>query len=186
MHESRIAAPYAKSLLELAQEKGVLEEVQKDMAGFAKICNENKQLVRILKNPVLKHEKKLSILTALFKGKVNPITFSIFQILTKKNREAFLYDIAIEFGNQYRKAKGIQKAVLTTATPITEEQRAAFVKMVENGQTKKVELEERIDDSIMGGFVLNIGGDRQIDQSIKTKLLQLKSKFKDNPFISKY
>ncbi|WP_028981170.1 ATP synthase F1 subunit delta [Sporocytophaga myxococcoides] len=186
MHESRIAAPYAKSLLELAQEKGVLEEVQKDMAGFAKICNENRQLVTVLRNPVIKHGKKLAILTDLFKGKVNPITFSIFQILTKKNREAFLYDIAVEFGNQYRKFKGIEKAVLTTAAPITEEQRAAFVKMVETAKTKKVELEEHIDESIMGGFVLNIGGDKQVDQSIKTKLVQLKSKFKDNPFISKY
>lgn len=69
MHESRIAAPYAKSLLELAQEKGVLEEVQKDMAGFAKICNENRQLVTVLRNPVIKHEKKLTILTALLKAK---------------------------------------------------------------------------------------------------------------------
>lgn len=58
--------------------------------------------------------------------------------------------------------------------------------MVEGAKTKKVELEEHIDESIMGGFVLNIGGDKQVDQSIKTKLVQLKSKFKDNPFISKY
>ena len=50
---------------------------------------------------------------------------------------------------------------------------------------KKVELKEKVDESIIGGYILKIG-DTQIDQSIRTKLQQLKTQFKDSSYISKY
>ena len=185
MHESRIASPYAKSLLSLAQEKGILEQVQHDMSLFIQVCKENAQLVRIIKNPIINADKKEKILSTLFKGRFNDLTLSLFTIINRKNRTAYLYDIALEFEHQYKQAKGIQEAEVTSASPLTTDQKEAFAGMVAQISGKKAELSEKIDESIIGGFVLKIE-DRQVDESIKSKLEKLKSSFKDNSYISKY
>lgn len=185
MHESRVASRYAKSLLDLAQEKGVLDQIEKDMAFFHKICQENPQLVRILKNPIINHEKKKKVLEQLLKGKVNEMTLAMFRIISNKNREAYLFYIAKEFLHQYRVLKGIEEAEVTTTFPLTDAQRTSFINMVAGATGKKVELKEKINQEILGGFVLKIG-DRQVDESVKSKLTKLRTKFKDNPYIVKY
>jgi F-type H+-transporting ATPase subunit delta len=50
---------------------------------------------------------------------------------------------------------------------------------------KEVELEEKVDKDLIGGFILNVG-DRQIDASVKSKLKALKLKFSENPFVKEF
>ncbi|MBX9853754.1 MAG: ATP synthase F1 subunit delta [Cytophagaceae bacterium] len=185
MHESRVASRYANSLLELAHEKGALEQVHKDMVLFTKIGEENPALVRIFKNPIITHEKKLAILNSLLKGRVSDLTFSMFDIISRKNREPYLYFIAKEFISLYKKKNNIETAEVTTTFPLTDAQRTSFVNLVAGATGKKVDLHEKIQDEIIGGYILKIG-DRQIDESVKSKLQKLRTKFKDNPYISKY
>lgn len=185
MQEVRIASRYAKGLLDLAKEKGSLDVVKDDMDFFVKTADANPEFKRILKNPIVSHEKKAGILWSLFRTRFNPLTLSMFQLLTKKNRESYLYDIAKEFINQYKILKGIVTADIITTFPLTDDLRQSFTRMVANGEVKNVELREKIDKSIIGGYVLKIG-DKQVDQSIRAKLKDLNSKFKDNSYIAKY
>ena len=62
MSEFRIASRYAKSLLELAKEKGLLEEVHDDMQAFSKIYDSNRDFEMFLKNPIIQHTRKRGIL----------------------------------------------------------------------------------------------------------------------------
>ncbi len=185
MSDIRINSRYAKSLLGLAEEKGVLEEVHQDMLLFSKTIGENRDFSNMLKNPIIKHDKKLKILKAIFSGKVHPMTISIFEIISRKNRESFLAGIADEFHSQYNVNKRIEEAKVTTTFPITPELRAQFRQIVERISGKSVELTEVVDEDIIGGFILQID-DRQIDDSINTKLKELRSKFSKNPYIKEY
>ncbi|HEY8400783.1 MAG TPA: ATP synthase F1 subunit delta [Cytophagaceae bacterium] len=185
MHESRVASRYAKSLLELAKEQNVLDAVFADMELFTKVGEENPQLVRILKNPIITQDKKLGILTGLFKGKVHNLTLSIFDIITRKGREGYLFFIAKDFIAQYRALKGITTAEVVTSYTLTPEQRNSFIKIVQDATNNKVELIEKVDSDIIGGYILKIG-DKQIDETIKSKLNRLKNKFTDNSYIAKY
>lgn len=185
MQETRVATRYARSLVEFAKEKGVLEQVANDMLLFVKAANETPQFSKILKNPTIPHGKKLSILNAIFQGKVNEVSLSIFRIVTKKNRESYLIDIAREFTHQYRVINGTELAEVTTTFPLNEAARNNFRSLIaRSGNKSKIELKEKVDKSILGGYILKIG-DNQVDQSIKTKLQKVRSKFKDNPYISK-
>ena len=85
MSELIVANRYAKSLLDLAIEKKVVDEVYKDMADFAASCEKSQELVLAMKSPIIKHSDKLAILTKLFKKSFNPVSFSIFEIITNKN-----------------------------------------------------------------------------------------------------
>ncbi len=183
MAETRVASRYVKSLLGLAVEQNALDAVHNDMLLFAKVADENRSFALMLRNPVIKHDKKRDILEKLFKGKVHSLTFAIFDIITRKNREAILVDISKQFHNAYNVYKGIGKATVTTATPIDATLRAEFGEMVKKISNKKeIELVEKVDTEMIGGFVLNVG-DRQIDASMKNKLKALKVKFSYNPYI---
>ena len=181
MTDLRVASRYAKSLLELAVEKNVLEEVHRDMLMFAEVCQQNYDLVLMLKNPIIKSDKKKSVLLAIFKSKVDPLTLSIFDIISRKNREAFLPAIAKEFHNLYNTMKGIRAASVSTAVPLSKELRAEMEKLVQKiAPGKKVALVENVDKDLIGGYVLKVG-DRQIDDSLRTKLKTLQLKFSQNP-----
>ncbi len=184
MQESIVASRYAKSVIELAKEQNVLEFVVHDMALFAKVCAENHALIATLKSPIIKHDKKLTILKKLFEGKVNPITISLFEIISRKNREEYLVEIAVEFGKQYREMRNILSGTVTTSFPINDDLRSQFKGIVSSAYGKEVELTEKVDKEIIGGFILKVG-DRQIDESIKNKLQRLKNKFKDNSYVVK-
>src|SRR3954470_10808951 len=114
MADIRVASRYVTSLIGLATEQGVLEQVHQDMQLFAKVCQENRPFCLMLKNPLIRHDKKSAILHQLFNGKVNALTLAIFDIITKKNRETLLPDIATEFHNAYNIIKDISKASITT------------------------------------------------------------------------
>lgn len=184
MSVNRIASRYAKPLLELSIEKGILEEVAKDMDQFAALCESNRDFVLMLKNPILNHLNKLSILKKIFTGKVNDLTLSIFDIISRKNREQYLPEIALEFHKQYNIAKGISEATVTTVVPLNAQLKIEVTALVKKITGKKVELTEIISPSIIGGFILRIG-DRQIDDSINSKLNELKLKFSQNLYVNK-
>jgi F-type H+-transporting ATPase subunit delta len=110
----------------------------------------------------------------------------IFDILTRKNREPLLPAIAKEFHSAYNIYKGIGKATVISAVPLDSELRGEFENMVKKLSAKdKVELIEKVDKDMIGGFVLNVG-DKQIDASIKNKLKALKVKFSHNPYIKEF
>lgn len=186
MIDSRAAARYVKSLLQLAVEKNVLEDVHQDMQLFSKVVRESKPFELLLSSPIIRHDKKRDILQAVFKGKVSALTLAIFDILTKKNREPLLPAIAEQFHNAYNEYKQIGKATVTTAVPLDEALRAQIKVLVQElSKMSAVELSENIDQSMIGGFVLNVG-DRQIDASLKNKLKSLQVKFSHNPYIKEF
>ena len=186
MSEIRIASRYAKSLLEQAKEKGVLEEVHNDMQFFASTLKSNRELLLMLKNPIIQSDKKWAVLKAVFGAKVNELTKTFLQIVSQKSRESSLPEIAEQFHVGYNEYKGIVRADVTTTFPLTEPMRLEFVEIVRKITGKKVvELHEKIDKSLIGGYILKIG-DRQIDESISTRLVELKSEFTHNPYIKEY
>jgi F-type H+-transporting ATPase subunit delta len=183
---SRVASRYVKSLLDLAVTQNQLDKVHADMNLFADTLNKSRDLELMLKSPVIKHDKKNAILTAIFKGKVTPLTLAFIDILTRKNREPLIPEIAREFHNAYNVHKGIGKASVTTTVPLDAKTRSQFETLVRKlAEKKEVELEEKIDKDLIGGFVLNVE-DRQIDASIKNSLKKLKLKFSENPYIKEF
>lgn len=173
MSESIVAYRYAKALIDLANQQGVVNEVNKDMSFFETVCNENANFEAVMANPIVRHDKKLSILKKIFENNVNSVTFSIFSVLTKKNREKLIYPIAKEFQKLYNQQTGVQIVEISSSVALNDAQRAQFSQLVSSAINKQVKLEESVDESLIGGYVLRVG-DTQIDTSVKKKLNELK------------
>lgn len=177
MSNIRIAHRYAKPLLELAEEQKVLDKVKDDMAGFTDLCRENRDFLLMLRSPIIPHLRKAEILKKIFIGKSNKLTLSAFEIITRKNRENLLPEIAEQFVLEYNAKMGFQKATVTTTFPIDAKMRKSFQGIVEDVTGGKAILEEQVDESLIGGFVLRMG-DKQLDRSISNDLKEIKLKFK--------
>lgn len=173
---SRIAVRYAKPLLELAEEKNVLEAVKADMLNFSELCASNRDFLNMLKSPIISHYKKAAILKKIFDHKVDSLTATFFEVVAKKNREMYLPEIAKEFVLLYNEKMGYQEATVTTTVKLDAEMRKTFEKLVSDITGKKPLLTEKQDPALLGGYLLKLG-DRQIDESIMGHLNDLKLKF---------
>lgn len=182
MIDQRIASRYVKSLLTLAIDQGALEEVAADMRMFDEVCDTNRDFLLMMRSPIVKHELKRDILERLFRQRVHVLTWSILDIITRKNREALLPAIANDFHRAYNEYKEIGFSRVSTAVPLDEKLREE-IKAVARKLSRKqsVELVEKVDPALIGGFVLNVG-DQQIDASIASRLRALKHSFSYNPY----
>ena len=182
MANQQVAARYAKSLLDLGREMGTLETVKQDMDLLAATVAGSRDLRLLLRNPIVKHDKKLAILTAIFQGKVSDMTLKFFIILTQKNRENVLEFVAPEFNKLYNVLRGVQTAEVTSAAPLTAAARQELKQLVtkQTGLTD-VTLTEKVDADLIGGFVLRIG-DQQIDDSVRTTLRKLRTSLQETTY----
>ncbi len=184
MGESRVSHRYAKSLLDLALEKGQLEPVSEDMRLVLETIRANRDLNVVLKSPVINTDKKQEILKAIFGGKIGVISTSFLDVITRKRREGDLEGIAEAFVMQYRTHKQILTAVITTAQGLDEKLRAQVMEIVKQSAAgHSVELIEKTDKELLGGFILRVG-DKQVDSSVMRQIRNLERSFSENPYIS--
>jgi F-type H+-transporting ATPase subunit delta len=174
MSENKAASRYAKSLIDLSNERNSLEEIKNDMVLLAQVVDKSPELEAILKNPIVPLNKKAGILENLFVGKVNEVTSAFFKLMVNKGRSAILFDTAKAFIAQYNALKGIVTASVTSATELTAESRAEIEAIVKNEiGANQVVLNEKVNADLIGGFVLKVG-DKQFDASIGSALNKLK------------
>lgn len=180
MASERVAVRYVKSLLTLAEEQHKTDQVHEDMLMFSRVVKENRSLMLVLRNPIVKDDKKSDILHAIFGKKVSALTLSFFDIICRKGREGILPQIAETLHLVYNASHGIGEASIMTAFPLDKKLREEITELAKRlcGE-KKVELKEEVDEDLIGGFVLNVG-DRQVDTSLRSSLNKLKIQFTSN------
>jgi len=184
MQNPRLAGRYAKSLIDLAKESNQLDIIYSDILQLKKLCKDSRDLLNLLRSPIIKADKKLAILKEAVIGKLNPLTAAFFQLMVGKGRESALPDIAEAFIEQYNKINGIQKVRLTTATPVSEELKSAIAQQLKAAVSfDKIDLETRVEESLIGGFQLEFDG-KLVDTSIARDLRDISKQFQQNIYIS--
>ncbi|HRE38854.1 MAG TPA: ATP synthase F1 subunit delta, partial [Chitinophagaceae bacterium] len=97
MQNPRLATRYAKSLIDLAIERGQLEQVFADMQWLQAVCKSNRDFVNLLRSPIIRNDIKKKIITAVTTGKVSELTAAFNNLLVTKNRERNLPEIVNAF-----------------------------------------------------------------------------------------
>jgi F-type H+-transporting ATPase subunit delta len=183
MHNPRLAGRYAKSLIDLAVERKQLDVIYTDISHLKALCQSSRELLNLLRSPIIHADKKLAILKEVVLGKLNPLTAAFVQLMLQKGRESVLPDVADAFIHQYNKINGIQKVRLTTAVPVGEETKAALTSQLKTVvSSQKIDLESRVDASLIGGFQLEFDG-KLVDASVARDLREVKKQFRKNIYI---
>ena len=185
MPNPRLATRYAKSLIDLAIEKGQLENIFADMEWLQAVCKSNRDFVVFLKSPVIKADKKEKIVDAVTKGHIGEITKAFIGLMIRKSRESYLPEVIPAFIKQYKANKNIYPIKLTTAYVLTEELKSAILKKIRaTTEMQNIELELGVNPGLIGGFVLQ-AGDKLVDASIAYDLKNIAKQFDNNDFIYK-
>ncbi len=173
MNTNRITVRYAKALLELALEENTAEQINNDMQLIGETTNIS-DFMRFLENPVIVPSKKQAIFNGIFKEKLNNLSFRFFKLLTENKREIYLKSIARNFNDLYRKHFGIKSVKLTTTFKVSDTLKKEISDIIAIKFKSKVEMSEKIEKEILGGFVLTVDG-MQYDASVRTKLKEIKT-----------
>jgi len=186
MQNPRLASRYAKSLLDLAVEKNSLEATLKDMRTLNEICILSHDFEVMLRSPVIKGDKKLSVITAVLKNQnIGELTNAFIRLLVNKGRELNLPEIAEAFITQYNKLKNIRTVKLTTATLMNDAIKKGIEAKIAGYMPKDtVNLQTEIDESLIGGFVLEVE-DQLFDASVKKSLNDIRNKLIDHSYETK-
>ncbi|MBL7941902.1 MAG: ATP synthase F1 subunit delta [Flavobacteriales bacterium] len=182
MRGIKIASRYAKSLLDLCVERGQTDAVFADMLYIRKLTGESKDLALLLQSPVVKADIKEKILSRILSGNVSELTMKFVNLLTQKGREGYLQEVAASFVAQMQRHRNITPATLVTAVALDAETRTRIIAEAKKLAGGEVEVIEKIDSNVIGGFVLTVG-DRMVDTSVAGKLKKLRREFEENPYI---
>lgn len=183
MLNPRVAGRYAKSIIDLAVERNLLEDVYNDMLLLQSMCRSSRDFAAFLRSPVIKADKKNKIISTLTEGKVSPLTSSFLALMITKGREANLPEIANSFIDMYNTMKGISKVKLTTAQPVSDELKQSIIdKMQLSNPSQHIDLETVVNEKLIGGFVLEYNNN-MVDASVLRDLKDIKKQFEQNIYV---
>ena len=175
MQTTKASNRYAKALFEKAIEKNSTDQVLADLKLILTHLNEETALVSLVKNPIIKKNIKTTIFKKAFGSKINGITMDFLRLVIAKSRENFLLDMIKKYINLYNQHNNIRVAQIISAQPLSLELKESIKQKINNGGS--VELKEKIDKSLLGGFIIKTG-DLQYDASVKKKINNAKRAFK--------
>lgn len=176
---SRAAIRYAKAVLDLATDGGNVAAVLSDMKSVSATLEGSKDLRLALQSPIIKAEDKRAVLKEVFAG-TSKETLGVIELLLENKRAHLLHNVAQGFISLYNDQQGVKAATVTTAVAITQELEAkVLAKVKELTGSTDVKLENIVDESIIGGFILRVG-DAQYNASIASQLGKLKREFSNS------
>jgi F-type H+-transporting ATPase subunit delta len=175
MSGSRAAIRYAKAVLSLAIDNKSADVVNSDMKLITNTIAQSEDLSQMIQSPVVRSSDKKGVLTSVFKN-ANVATTNLIDTLIVNKRLALLNDVAASYNQLYDEMRGTQVASVTTAIPLSADLKTKVLAKVKELTGKDAEVENIIDESILGGFILRVG-DIQYNASIANKLGKLKREF---------
>ena len=178
MKPTRTAFRYAKATLAYANENKFSDIVAKEMQGLIELYESSAQLNRLLSNPFLMNTKKQSILRSIVPNS-SDVTRKLLNLLASNNRLFLLKKVAKSYIHLFAEQQGELNATVISAIPLTENLENQIHDKLEDFSGKKIHILNKIDKSLLGGFILKIG-DMEFNSSLAYKLKTFKAKLTSN------
>lgn len=172
MKNTRAALRYAKAVLSSAIDGKKEAALAQDMQSIVSVFFENRDLLVFLENPVIPNSTKQSSLEKIFSS-LNPLSIQLIDLLSRNNRIDLLSQVATTFLSLLQKHQGKETATVTTAVALSPALEKVVLNKAKELSSAEITLENTVDPSIIGGFILRIG-DLQYNASVAHQLEQLK------------
>jgi F-type H+-transporting ATPase subunit delta len=173
---SRTAATrYARALFDVALKEADVQQAGRDLDGFAQLVAGNPALERVLGNPAIPAPRKRGLIDELLKkaGHVSPPVAKLLQLLADRDRFVVLPELAAAYRIRLMEHAQVVRAEVTTATALPADRVAALQQGLAAATGRQVQLESRVDPSIIGGAITRIGS-TVYDGSVTRQLEKMK------------
>ncbi len=178
MNAGVVSMRYASALWEYAAGRGVEDEIYANMSQLMELLSNVKDFVVKLQNPTFDNKKKVSILCSAVNNP-SEVYRNFASLVVKQEREDLLIYIAHSYITLYRKKKNIVAVKLTTAIPLDEQLAQKIVSLVKQEGYSSVELQNIVDDSVIGGFILEVDSQR-LDATLSSALKKIEKQLVDD------
>ena len=173
MSTNAIAKRYAKALVQIGAEEGLVDKFSGELSRFTTVLSENAGLTSVFSNPAYGAEAKREILKGIIaKLSISTNMANFLQLLLDRNRLPFLPQITENYNKLADDLSGVIRPTLTSGLPLEEGQIEGIRASLAKSTGKKVVLQVKVDPSLIGGVVTKIG-DKVFDGSIKTQLAKI-------------
>jgi len=164
---------YAQALFDAAMEAGSLTEIQDELKALEKVFRQTPVFLEMLSSPALTPDEKKDVLQKTLEGKTSPYLYNFMRILSDKGRTPLFFKIAEAFYDLCRRQDGILLVTAASAIPLTADQQARLSGRLAAVTGKKIQLQNTVDPSLLGGIVLRYDGN-EIDGSVRERLSGLR------------
>jgi F-type H+-transporting ATPase subunit delta len=166
------ARRFAEAAFELAAASDSHDAWARDLELASRLLGDER-VSRVLDNPSIPLREREELVTRLLDRRVAQPVGNLVRVLARRGRTELLAAISREFHRLLNGERGIVEAVVTSAKPLARDDRDAVRKKVEAMTGEKVELQDEVDESLIGGLTVRIG-DRLLDASIRGRLERLR------------
>ena len=166
---------YARALFEIARADGTLDEVEDELFRFARSYEGSEELRNTLSDDQIPAEKRQAIIEDLLGGKATPTTTQLVSMVVGSGKARELPAIVDLLVQRASSAKQLDTAEVRTAVALTGDQEVRLKAALENATGKSLNLKTIVDPSVVGGVVATVGDD-VIDDSVRTRIDQLKAR----------
>lgn len=161
------ARRYAQAIFQIAKANNNLDEWAKDLKRIAEIAKDQ-DVIDIIENPKVLFDQKAALIKQKL-GKANDLVLNLCYLLIMKGKLKNAGQIADEYEALLDEHKGIKHALVTTAVPVDEAEKAKIAAQLEKITGKKISVKLQVNPAILGGIIARIE-DTQIDGSVRNKL----------------
>ncbi|TWV81087.1 F0F1 ATP synthase subunit delta [Moraxella sp. VT-16-12] len=174
---STLARPYAKAAFDYAKEHNAIKEWESFLSATSQVVS-NEEFSALLSNPAISATQRATVLMDIYSDGVAvqssvALTNFISQ-LSEHDRLALLPEIHSYYSKLLSQELNVIDAYVTSAYPLTEEQRKTLQESLAISTGSIVLLHEEVDPALLGGATIKVG-DKFTDGSVRGKLKQLKT-----------
>jgi F-type H+-transporting ATPase subunit delta len=168
-----VATRYAAALLDMAEEAGLTEKVEKDFVDLSAMLAASDALRLVTASPLASRAAQADALTAIAaKAGFQKLTANFLGVLAQNRRVPALDAVIRAFNRELKKRRGIIEAKVESAFALTPAQTKALQDQIAQGLGSKVTLDVSVNKDLLGGMVVTVGS-RMIDDSVRRKLERL-------------
>ena len=167
-----IATVYARSLFEVANDKGSLDDVRSQIGEFADAVEDNRDLQVFFFSPYFSTEEKKQALGNLLDGADEAVQ-NFLELLVEKHRMPAIFRIRRELDSLWESENQLLPVTITSAVELDASTVEGIGKAIGEQTGRKVELTTNVDPDVLGGIVLRVGNSI-LDASIRNRLEQLR------------
>jgi len=166
-----VARPYAKAIFELAREGDAVEEWGSMLALACRTLEDDAFLV-YMHSPGAEPGRLVDIILSVCGEHAGELQQNFLRLLAENRRLGSLRAIAEEFANLRDEHENVADVEVTSAVPLSEEQKQEIGAAMKSRLGKNVRLNCDVDAALIGGAIIR-SGDVVIDGSLRGRLDQL-------------
>jgi ATP synthase F1 delta subunit len=167
-----IARVYAEALFEVAKEKGKLDKIREQLAQFADALEKSHEMQVFFFSPYFSSAEKKEGIGRVLEGAEEELV-NFLELLAEKHRMPVIFRIRRHFDELWKRENKKIDVTVTSATELDPEVVKQIGKEIEEQTGQSVELSSKVDDSVLGGLVLQVGN-MVLDASIRNRLEKLR------------